>query len=123
VRRLTQAPSPEAAATAEPHSLLRVFREGIVVNVLNPKTALFFLAFLPQFVTPSRGAVPTQCAVLGGLFIVIALCTDTMWSLAASSAASWLRQHPRFIASERYIAGTVYLGLGLAAAASGTGRK
>src|SRR5262245_57466906 len=50
IQKLTRAPRPDAEASAEPHSLLRVFREGVVVNVLNPKTALFFLAFLPQFV-------------------------------------------------------------------------
>jgi threonine/homoserine/homoserine lactone efflux protein len=123
VRRLTQAPEPKVAETREQHSLVRVFREGVIVNVLNPKTALFFLAFLPQFVTPSRGDVPIQCAALGGLFVLIALCTDTTWSLAASGAASWLRRHPAFVASERYVAGSVYLGLGLAAAVSGNGRK
>lgn len=123
VRKLTRAPEAKAAETVEPHSLLRVFHEGVIVNVLNPKTALFFLAFLPQFVTPSRGDVPFQCAFLGGLFVLIALCTDTSWSLAASGAGSWLRRHPRFVSSERYVAASVYLTLGLAAAVSGNGRK
>jgi len=84
---------------------------------------LFFLAFLPQFVTPAKGNVPLQCAFLGSVFVLIALCTDTSWSLAASGARSWLRRHPRFVASERYIAGSTYITLGLAAAVSGHGRK
>ena len=113
----------DAAGATEPHSLLRIFREGVVVNVLNPKTALFFLAFLPQFVAPARGDVPLQCAALGGLFVLIALCTDTSWSLAAAGAGSWLRRHPGFVATQRYIAGGTYITLGLAAAVSGHGRK
>jgi threonine/homoserine/homoserine lactone efflux protein len=123
VRRLTRAPAADAAGGSEPRSLLRLFREGVVVNVLNPKTALFFLAFLPQFVAPSKGNVPLQCAALGGLFVLIALCTDTTWSLAASGAGSWLRRHPRFLTTERYVAGGTYITLGLAAAVSGNGRK
>lgn len=123
VQKLRRAPQAEATEATAHHSLVRIFRDGIVVNVLNPKTALFFLAFLPQFVTPSNGNVPLQCAVLGSVFVLIALCTDTSWSLVASGARSWLRRHPGFVAAERYIAGGTYITLGLAAAVSGHGRK
>jgi threonine/homoserine/homoserine lactone efflux protein len=123
VKKLRSKAAPLDEQVEDEVSLPRAFREGVVVNVLNPKTALFFLAFLPQFVVPSRGNVPLQCAILGGVFILIALCTDTAWSLAASSARSWLRGHPRFVATERYVTGGVYLTLGLAAAATGSGRK
>jgi threonine/homoserine/homoserine lactone efflux protein len=123
IRKLMQPAMAATIAAGERHSLARVFRDGVVVNVLNPKTALFFLAFLPQFIEPTRGGVPLQCAFLGGLFTSIALCTDTSWALAASGAGAWLRRHPRFIASERYVAGSVYVTLGLAAAVSGNVRK
>jgi threonine/homoserine/homoserine lactone efflux protein len=122
IRKLRSPAVAFAGPAADDPSLVRAFREGVVVNVLNPKTALFFLAFLPQFVVPSRGSVPLQCALLGCVFILIALCTDAAWSLAASGARSWLRGHPRFVATERYVTGGVYLTLGLAAAATG-GRK
>jgi threonine/homoserine/homoserine lactone efflux protein len=123
VRKLTQAPAATVEDAGGRRSLLRVFRDGVVVNVLNPKTALFFLAFLPQFVVPSRGDVPLQCAFLGSLFILIAFSTDTTWALLASGAGAWLRRHPRFVTTERYVSGSVYLGLGLATAVSGSGRK
>ena len=94
----------------------RVFRQGIVVNVLNPKTALFFLAFLPQFVDVSRGRVGAQVLVLGMVFVALGLITDGGYALTAGTAAGWLRGHPRFLASERWISGVMYIGLGVAAA-------
>lgn len=111
VRILRRSPTAEVDAT--PRSLRTVFLQGVVVNVLNPKTALFFLAFLPQFVDPDRGPVALQTAFLGVVFIVLGVLSDGAYALAAGSARRWLRV-------DRRVAGTVYVGLGMAAATSGS---
>jgi len=119
LRKLLQHADRPAEPKVARHSLARVLYEGTLVNTLNPKTALFFLAFLPQFVVPSRGDVALQAALLGALFVAIAFCTDVSWALLASGAGTWLKRHPRYVASERYVVGGVYVGLGLATALTG----
>jgi threonine/homoserine/homoserine lactone efflux protein len=103
--------------------LSRAFVDGFVVNVLNPKTALFFLAFLPQFVTVSRGAVPAQIACLGLVFCALGLVTDGLYALSAGTAAHWLRARRGVALTRRWIPGTMYIGLGLATALSPGHRK
>jgi threonine/homoserine/homoserine lactone efflux protein len=104
----------------DPIPLHRVFAQGIVVQVLNPKTAIFFFAFLPQFVSPARGHWMLQFFTLGMLFAVMGWASDSTWALSAGSAAHWLRGNRKFIANEGYAAGTVYMGLGLATAITGS---
>ena len=120
-------PAPAAAAartaTAPAPDLRRTFGQGVVVNILNPKTALFFLAFLPQFVDVRRPDVTTQLLVLGGLFVLLAVASDIAYVLVASSLRSFLATHTGLLRAQRYVAGTVYLGLGLSAAFAGNGRK
>jgi threonine/homoserine/homoserine lactone efflux protein len=99
--------------------LRRVFAQGIVVNVLNPKTALFFLAFLPQFVDPDASMPALQIAFLGLLFAALGLVTDSLWAIAAGTAAGVLRGSRRFLRAQRYVAGGVYIGLGVATALAG----
>jgi threonine/homoserine/homoserine lactone efflux protein len=113
-----------SAVTVEKEPLSRVFSQGVIVNVLNPKTALFFLAFLPQFVDPSRGAVTAQIALLGITFVVLALCTDGLYALLTGSAADWLKRRnesPSFRRGQRYLSGCIYLALGAATAVAGSG--
>jgi threonine/homoserine/homoserine lactone efflux protein len=103
--------------------LSRVFYQGMVVNVLNPKTALFFFAFLPQFVNPARGAVAIQVAILGTILIFLGTLSDSIYALASGSIGNWLRGNLKFVRAHRYFAGTVYIGLGTATAFSGAHRK
>jgi threonine/homoserine/homoserine lactone efflux protein len=101
-------------------NLRRAFVQGIVVNVLNPKTALFFLAFLPQFVDPDASHPAVQIAVLGILFALLGLVTDSLWALAAGTARGLLGRSRRFVRTQRYVTGTVYVGLGVATALAGS---
>lgn len=112
-----------AAHVAVRPDLRRVFLQGIVVNVLNPKVTLFFFAFLPQFVDPQRGSTSGQIAALGAIFCLIGLCSDSGYALVAGTAADWLRQKRRFATLQRYVAGTVFVGLGLTAALTGNAPK
>lgn len=123
VRRLRDRSSIVAPAAGEPKALRRAFLDGVIVNVLNPKTGLFFLAFLPQFVTESRGHVGGQIVALGVVFVLLGAITDSLYALTAGSAARWLRGQPRFLAGERWITGGLYIGLGVAAALSSGHRK
>jgi threonine/homoserine/homoserine lactone efflux protein len=97
-----------------------MFRQGVVVNVLNPKTALFFFAFLPQFVDRSSGSVTLQMLVLGLVFIALAVMSDGAWAVLAGTAGRWLRDSPRLRRRERLVSGSVLVGLGVATAVSGS---
>jgi threonine/homoserine/homoserine lactone efflux protein len=99
-------------------TLSSTYRRGVIVNILNPKTALFFLAFLPQFVDPD-GSTRGQLAVLGLLFVAIALATDLVWALVAGTAGAVLRRSRTFLRVQRYVSGTIFVGLGALAAATG----
>ena len=106
----------QATGTSQPQTLHRVFSQGVVVATLNPKTALFFVAFLPQFVDPSQGAIAWQMLVLGCIFVALAVISDSLYALLAGSVGQWLRGSRSAIRAERYVVGSVYIGLGLAAA-------
>jgi threonine/homoserine/homoserine lactone efflux protein len=123
VRRLLDRTPPAARDHDDGRRLRRALVDGIVVNVLNPKTALFFLAFLPQFVDVSRADVGVQILGLGLIFVVLGLVTDGLYAVSAGAAAQWLRGNPRFLASERWVAGTMYVGLGVAAGLASGHRK
>ena len=123
VRRLRDRESRMIREGGAPTRLRRAFVDGVGVNVLNPKTGLFFLAFLPQFVTEARGHVGEQIVALGVVFVLLGAVTDSLYALTAGSAARWLRGQPRFLAGERWVTGGLYISLGLAAALSSTHRK
>ncbi len=122
-RILSRADAPAAPIDLPRRSLGRLYRDGFVVNLLNPKTALFFLAFLPQFVDPSRGAVAAQIAFLGLLFTLMGMTSDALYALVAGTAGRWVQHNDRYLRWERYVTGGVFIGLGLTAAFAGNGRK
>ena len=103
--------------------LLRLYSQGLVVCLLNPKTALFFLAFLPQFVDPARGHATLQILQLGILFAVMAWCSDSMYALVAGTVAERIRSSARLRRAQRNISGGGLIALGLASAFSGARSK
>jgi threonine/homoserine/homoserine lactone efflux protein len=100
-----------------------IFGQGVMVNVLNPKTALFFLAFLPQFVDPVRGHATLQILELGILFALMGWCTDSMWALLAGTVAERIRGSAGLRRVQRRVSGGGLIALGLASAFSGARSK
>src|SRR5262245_59336983 len=101
-------------------NLRHVFYQGFVVNLFNPKTALFFFTFMPQFVDAARGMIAMQIILLGIILMVLGILSDLSYAFAAGSIGNWLRGDLKFLRAQRYFAGSVYLGLGAATALSGT---
>lgn len=99
-------------------SLRRSFTQGIVVNTLNPKVALFFLSFLPQFIDTEAGRPGLQALVLGLVFVLIGFCTDSTYSLLASGLRHVLLRGKALPFVQRWVAGTVFIGLGVVAASA-----
>ncbi|HEX2414861.1 MAG TPA: LysE family translocator [Thermoleophilaceae bacterium] len=105
----------DAARPAAPAR--RVYAEGFVVNLLNPKVALFFLAFLPQFVDPHAGQAWLQVLTLGAVLVAIGLAIDLLYALAAGSLGSWVRGGAVLERRRRWATGGVYIALAAVALA------
>jgi|SRR6266487_157518 len=106
-----------------PRSLFHLFGRGFFVNLLNPKTALFFYAFLPQFVDPSRGAIVGQILLLGVLYVLMATCTDSLYALLGSAVGRWLNKSRLVQRWQRSITGCIYILLGVTTAVTGAEKK
>ena len=119
VQALRASHSSMASPSLAPTSLRRIFRDGFLVALLNPKTAVFFAAFLPQFMSASVPAMP-QSMALGVLFVSIAVMTDTAYVLAASIVAPLLSRARGVSTAGRYMSGSALIGLGLLTAFSGS---
>ena len=121
VRRLLARDDDLAAAGSGNRrtGLGRIFAQGVVVNVLNPKTALFFFAFLPQFVDVARGSVRLQVVVFGVAFVLLGLVSDGAYALLASTGAGWLRRRPGVAKASRLVSGGVLISLGVTTALAG----
>lgn len=103
----------ESIAALPPQRMQTIFWQGMVVNVLNPKCALFFFAFLPQFINPATGNVTGQVLFFGLLFTVLAFITDGSYALAAGRMGKWLKGNSAYLRLEAYISGLIYISLGL----------
>jgi threonine/homoserine/homoserine lactone efflux protein len=108
-------------ASTDARGFRRAALDGFLVSVSNPKTVVFLVAVLPQFVDPACGDVPLQMLVLGLIFVVIALLSNSAWCLAASAARTWFGRSPRRLALVGGAGGVAMIGLGLGVAV--TGRK
>ena len=106
--RDARVPEP-AVADAD---LRQVFRRGLITNVLNPKVALFFLAFLPQFADPTRGSVTAQVLVLGALFIVSGTLVNVLYAWMGGALSNALRRDPRWQRRLTRLSGSILLVLG-----------
>ncbi len=116
VRRLLTREQPEGEIARVPKARRRLFVDGVVVNVLNPKTAIFFVAFLPQFVDPGAASASLQILALGMIFVGIAFCSDSLWAIGAGTLGAWLRRSSWYLGAKRWVTGTVFVGLGLSTA-------
>jgi threonine/homoserine/homoserine lactone efflux protein len=103
-------------------SARRMLGEGFLVGVTNPKTIAFFLAVLPQFVSPDAGWVPGQLLLLGGIFVVLALLSDGAWALAAGSARDWFARSPKRVEHLGTTGGVMMIGLGGVLALTGSSK-
>lgn len=122
VKKLLGKDEHDSTETVQKQSLKQIYKQGVIVNVLNPKTALFFFAFLPQFVDPTHGSVSLQILLLGLIFMGLGAITDSTYALVSSLLAGRLRESRRFKQVQRYFSGTVFVGLGITAALAGRGK-
>jgi threonine/homoserine/homoserine lactone efflux protein len=113
IRAILQKPAASVAGAGLPISAARAFRQAILAEVLNPKTALFFLAFLPQFVRPENGSVMLQLTFLGIVFVVLGLVSTAVFALCAGVLGNFLRRNPTVLRWQGKVVGGIYCALGV----------
>lgn len=123
IRTLRGGDTANLDSSRQSRSLRSIFGQGVLVNLLNPKTALFFLAFLPQFVDPARGHATLQIFELGVLFALMGWMSDSVWALLAGTFGARLRGNVRLRGAQRKVSGGALIALGLASAFSGAKAK
>jgi len=119
VSRLRESDQPLDVAKVDRRCMRGAFFDGVVVSFLNPKSALFFVAFLPQFTDPARGPLALQFMALGAVFLVVAVASDSVYACLAGGLADWMRGSATSRRRQRLATGSLYIGLGLAAGLSG----
>lgn len=123
IRTLCSSDAALIESSSDQGRLRNIFGQGVLVNLLNPKTALFFLAFLPQFVDPARGHTTLQIVELGVLFALMGWMSDSVWALLAGTFATHIRGNVRLRRAQKNISGGALIVLGLASAVSGSRTK
>jgi threonine/homoserine/homoserine lactone efflux protein len=118
IRSVTDSEAYQPVHLAGARTLPRIWVEAIMLQLLNPKVALFLVALLPQFIDPSKGEPSLQVFVFGITLVALGLITDGSYAVGSSVARKWLQNAP-VIRGQRRLAGTLLVGLGVAAALSG----
>ena len=113
IRALREPPVTEPGQGRVPITASQAFRQAILAEVLNPKTALFFLAFLPQFIDPARGQVMLQLTVLGLVFALLGFVSTIVYSVTAGGLGAFLRRHPVVLKWQGKVVGGIYCALGV----------
>lgn len=113
IRAIIEKTPANPAAGALAISAGKAFRQAILTEVLNPKTALFFLAFLPQFVRPENGSVMLQLTILGVIFVMLGLLSTVVFAVSAGRLGTFLRRNPRVLKWQGKIVGGIYCALGV----------
>jgi threonine/homoserine/homoserine lactone efflux protein len=117
IRTLVKRPQAVTQASDQ-MSRRRAFTQGIVVNTFNPKVALFFLSFLPQFIDADRGSAALQSLILGTTFVILGSVSDSLFALLASALRGTLLRGKSLPFVQRYVAGTVFIALGAIASST-----
>ena len=123
IRKILVREDEAKAEVSKQESLSRIYSQGFVVNLFNPKTALFFFAFLPQFVNTSNGNITLQIFLLGMMFVMMGVITDGAYAIISSSIANQLNANQDFARNQRYFTGLIYIGLGVVTAFTGSRNK
>ena len=123
IRKIVVREDQAKTEVGKEESLSRIYSQGFVVNLFNPKTALFFFAFLPQFVNTSNGNITLQIFLLGIIFVVMAIITDSAYAIISSLIANQLNANQNFARNQRYFTGLIYIGLGVVTAFTGSRNK
>ncbi|ESY68933.1 MULTISPECIES: LysE family translocator [Mesorhizobium] len=110
---LAKTPSEPMDARTLPITALKAFQQAIVAEVLNPKTALFFLAFLPQFVRRENGSIALQLAGLGIIFVLLGLLSTVVFAVSAGSLGKFLRRKPTVLKWQGKVVGSIYCAIGV----------
>lgn len=113
IRAILEKASTDGVSGSLPINAGKAFRQAVLTEVLNPKTALFFLAFLPQFVRPENGSVAVQLAVLGAIFVLLGLVSTVAFAVGAGGLGNFLRRNPAVLKWQGKVVGSVYCALGI----------